>query len=422
MAAKPLRLLHAANLRLDCPLQGLGTLHDEIREIVETATLTAFERLITVAIEKDVDALLITGNTFDATYASLAAEVALRDGFARLDDRQIPVLVTPGEMDPVSAWLELPRLPSNVTIFTDVEEDPVDLTDRGHLLATFLPVASDSSVEPAELLNILGGRTNRSGERPFVVGMLLPDRATGRQTHAKLVPAQFAALDWLVCAAGTETHSLPLTDAHVHAQAAAQGAGLAECGPHGATLLEVDSHRKTKKSLITLASVRWERLTQTIDHSRNRDDLLERMLSQLERLTPVKGELLRIVDWQLDRTSGDANGWEADAAAKELTEALTELSDHPDGIRYVHRVHAVEPDLTLIEPAHREVLTEYLLALERRAPSGPGVFTKWLADAKVGDVLKAGRYEQWTEAVVPEEVTDLAQQLGWKWMTAIGKK
>lgn len=422
MAAKPLRLLHAANLRLDCPLHGLGTLHDEIREIVETATLTAFERLITAAIEKDVDALLITGNTFDATYASLAAEVALRDGFARLDDRQIPVLVTPGEMDPVSAWLELPRLPSNVTIFTDVEEDPVDLTDRGHLLATFLPVASDSSVEPAELLNILGGRTNRSGERPFVVGMLLPDRATGRQAHAKLIPAQFAALDWLVCPAGTETHSLPLTDAHVHAQAAAQGAGLAECGPHGATLLEVDSHRKTKKSLITLASVRWERLTQIIDHSRNRDDLLERMLSQLERLTPVKGELLRIVDWQLDRTSGDANGWEADAAAKELAEALTELSDHPDGIRYVHRVHAVEPDLTLIEPAHREVLTEYLLALERRAPSGPGVFTKWLADAKVGDVLKAGRYEQWTEAVVPEEVTDLAQQLGWKWMTAIGKK
>lgn len=422
MAAKPLRLLHAANLRLDCPLLGTGTLHDEIREIADTATLTAFERLVTLAIEKDVDALLMTGNTFDANYASLAAEVALRDGFGRLEDRHIPVLVTPGEMDPVSAWLELPRLPANVTIFTDIEEDPVDLTDHGHLLATFLPVASDSSVEPDELLNILGGRTDRRGERPFVVGMLLPDRATGRQTHSKLVSAQFAALDWLVCAAGTEIHSLPLTDGHIHAQSAPQGNSLAECGPHGATLLEVDTHRKTKKSLIPLAPVRWERLTQTIDHSRNRDDLLERMLAQLERLAAVKGELLRIVDWQLDRTSGDANGWESDAAAQELAEALTELSDHPDGIRYVHRVRAVEPDLTLIEPAHREVLTEYLLALERRAPSGPGVFTKWLADAKVGDVLKAGRYEQWTEAVVPEEVTDLAQQLGWKWMTAIGKK
>jgi len=422
MAAKPLRLLHAANLRIDCPLSGTGNLHDEIREIVETATLTAFERLITIAIEKDVDALLITGNTFDANYSSLTAEVALRDGFTRLDERHIPVLVTPGETDPISAWLELPRLPSNVTIFTDPDEEPIDLTDRGHLMATFMAVASDTSVEPEELLNILGGRTNRSGERPFVVGLLLPDRATGRQMQSQLIPARFAALDWLVCAAGTETHSLPLTDGHIHAQAAAQGASLAECGPHGATLLEVDTHRKTKKSLITLAPVRWERLTQTIDHSRTRDELLERMLAQLERLAPVKGELLRIVDWQLDRTSGEANGWESDDAANELAEALTELSDHPDGIRYVHRVRAVEPDLTLIEPAHREVLTEYLLALERRAPSGAGVFTKWLADAKVADMLKAGRHERWTEAVVPEEVTDLAQQLGWKWMSAVGKK
>ena len=68
MAAKPLRLLHAANLQLDCPLRGIGSIRDDIREIVDSATLTAFERIVTTSLEKDVDALVITGNTFDASW------------------------------------------------------------------------------------------------------------------------------------------------------------------------------------------------------------------------------------------------------------------------------------------------------------------------------------------------------------------
>ena len=46
MAAKPLRLLHAANLRLDCPLQQFGTWSDGVRDLLESATFIAFERLI----------------------------------------------------------------------------------------------------------------------------------------------------------------------------------------------------------------------------------------------------------------------------------------------------------------------------------------------------------------------------------------
>ena len=422
MAAKPLRFLHAANLQLDCPLRSTGPLSDEIREIVEAATLTAFERVVTTSLEKNVDALLVTGNTFDASYPSLAAEVAMREGFGRLAERQIPVFITPGQLDPASAWLELPRLPDNVTVFLDPTETPVDLTEHGHLLATLLPVTAETSIEPEELSNILGGRTNAKGDRPFVIGLLLTDRSAERSERLKLNPTRFAALDWLVCPAGTDTDSLPLTDGHVHTQASSQGMIASETGAHGITLLEVDAHRKTKRTSIPLAPVRWERIAQLIDNIKGRDDLLERMLAQLEKLPDSKGELVRIIDWQLDRTSGEAQGWETDAAASELADALTEFSDQPDGLRYVHRVHPLEPDLTLIEPAHREILTEYLLALDRHVPTNRGIFAKWLADSRVGDVLKAGCWEQWTEAITPEQVMDRAQQLGWKWFATIGKK
>jgi exonuclease SbcD len=422
MAAKPLRLLHAANLQLDCPLRATGPLGDEIREVVESATLAAFERVIATSIEKDVDALLITGNTFDASYPSLAAEVAMREGFERLAGRQIPVFITPGLIDPASAWLELPRLPENVTVFIDIHDTPVDLTDHGHLLATLLPVTAETSIDPEELTNILGGRTNAQGNRPFVIGLLLPELAAGRPERSKLNATRFAALDWLVCPAGTDTDSLPLTDGQIHTQATPQGIRVSETGARGVTLLEVDSQRKTKRTAIPLAPVRWERITQPIDNAKGPDELLERMLAQLERLPDFKGELVRIIHWQLDRMSGDAHGWETDSAAQELADALTELSDQPDGLRYVHRVHPLEPDLTLVEPAHREVLTEYLLALDRRPPVDQTAFAKWLADARVGDVLKSGRWEQWTESISSGQITERAQQLGWKWFATIGKK
>ena len=145
------------------------------------------------------------------------------------------------------------------------------------------------------------------------------------------------------------------------------------------------------------------------------------MVAQLERLPLLKGEALRIIEWQLNRSSSDTLGWATEVAANELSVALTELSDHPDGLRYLHRIHPVELDLSLIEPAHREVLTEYLLALERRGSVDQRAFSKWLSDAHAGEVLKSGHWEQWTQSIPPGQVTGRAKQLGWNWFSTIGK-
>lgn len=417
MAAKPLCFLHAANLQLDCPLLGTGLLNDDIRDIVDVATLTAFDRLITASIDKDVDALFITGNTFDANSPSLAAEVALREGFQRLADRHIPVFVTPGPLDPAAAWHDIPRFPDNVTVFTELDEESVNLTDHNQPFATVLPVATDGSFEVQPNL-----RVHVHHDRPFVIGLALSDREAPKKEKQKNRPPGAIALDWLLAPSGVIQDSTQIAEGILHLQHAAQGLNHAETGVLGATLQEVDSQRRTRRTSVPLAPVRWERLTQSIDGIRGRDDLLERMISQLERLPHFKGEQARIIEWKLDRASGDAHGWELESSAKELAESLTELSDQPDGLRYVHRVHPLDPDLTLIEPAHREVLTEFLLALERRPASNSTIVAKWLADARLGNVLKPGSWEHWTESLSARQVTERAQQLGWKWFASIGKK
>ncbi|MBS0201543.1 MAG: hypothetical protein JSS49_01500 [Planctomycetes bacterium] len=419
MAMKPLRLLHTANLRLDCPLQQFEARADDVRDLLESSTLIAFDRLISLAIERDVDAVLITGNSFDASVASLTAEVALRGGFERLDERSIPVFVTPGKLDPLTAWDDLPSLPENVTILADASETPVDLTDHGRLLATLIPVTADSAVEPHELDNIFAARASHVSDRPFVVGLALPMRESMRAT----VAARFAALDWLACAAGDDVAAnLPLTDGTINAQAGPQGLSIDEPGPRGATLLEVDSQRRVKQSLMPLGPVRWEQITQSLDRIASRDDLLERMMAAVERLSAPPGEQLRIIHWKLDRTTGETRGWEMESAIQELATSLTELTDQPGGLRYIHQIQPLEPDLSLIEPAHRELLTEFLLALDRRSPVDRSSMNRWRTDARLGEALKSSRWERWADAIGPEAIAERAQQLGWQWFTTIGKR
>lgn len=419
MAGKPLRLLHAANLRLDCPLQQFGTWPDDVRDLFESATFVAFERLVSVAIERDVDALLITGNSFDASVASLSAEVALRQGFERLDERSIPVFITPGPLDPIAAWEDLPSLPGNVTILSDPDEPAVDLMDHGRHLATLIPIASDTSVDPHELDNIFAARSVNAVDRPFVVGLALPMRDPIRANLA----SRYAALDWLVCAAGDPVATqLPLTDGSINAQEGPQGLSIVEEGARGATLIEVDSQRRIRESLIPLGPVRWERITQSLDRVASRDDLLERMMAAVERLPSVTGELLRVIHWKLDRTTGETRGWEMESAIQELSEGLTELTDQPGVMRYVHQIQPLDTDLSLIEPAHRELLTEFLLALDRRSPVDRATMNKWLADARLSEALKTSRWESWADAVSSESIGERAQQLGWQWFATIGKR
>ena len=65
MPLQPVRFLHASAARIDHQLHQLAPLPDELRAVVERATLTAFERLIAAAIEHSVDFVLLTGDTFD---------------------------------------------------------------------------------------------------------------------------------------------------------------------------------------------------------------------------------------------------------------------------------------------------------------------------------------------------------------------
>src|SRR5262245_62600041 len=68
---EPFRFVHAARLLLDHQLHGIAALPDDLRPVVEDATLIAFDRVIDSCLEQGVDCLLIAGDSFDSADHSL---------------------------------------------------------------------------------------------------------------------------------------------------------------------------------------------------------------------------------------------------------------------------------------------------------------------------------------------------------------
>ena len=73
--AKTLRFIHCADLHLGSPFQGLAPLEERWGRIVGNAPLKAFQKVVQLAIDKRVHALLIAGDIYDSATHNLTAQL-----------------------------------------------------------------------------------------------------------------------------------------------------------------------------------------------------------------------------------------------------------------------------------------------------------------------------------------------------------
>lgn len=122
-----IRILHAADLHLDSPFQGLGrdkalARRGEQREILQ--------RIAALAVEREADVLLLAGDLFDSQGAYAETAQLLGEVLSRLP---MPVFIAPGNHDrysPRSAWQTI-AFGENVHIFKDETIACVELEELG---------------------------------------------------------------------------------------------------------------------------------------------------------------------------------------------------------------------------------------------------------------------------------------------------
>lgn len=112
-----IKILHTADIHLDSPLRSLAMRDEALKEKVQTATRTAFSRVVAAAIEEGVAALLISGDLFDGAERSARTGAFLVSQLDLLRDAEIRVFCVKGNHDaenPVTGGIPWP---DNVHVF-----------------------------------------------------------------------------------------------------------------------------------------------------------------------------------------------------------------------------------------------------------------------------------------------------------------
>jgi len=246
------RFLHAADLHLGSPFLGLAQKDEDVAARFAKASRSAFEDLVTKALEEGVSFVVIAGDVFDGEWRDNSIAFFLNRQLARFSNHGIPTFFLRGNHDAESVVAKSLTWPDKVFEFSTrrpethrIEDLRVALHGRGF---PHREVVENYAVDYPEPL---------AGW--FNIGVL--HTACGRAGHENYAPCTVADL----AARGYDYWAL----GHVHAfeivsrdpwivyPGNLQGRSIRECGERGAVLVDVADGVVADVRRIVTDSARW---------------------------------------------------------------------------------------------------------------------------------------------------------------------
>lgn len=312
----PVKILHAADLHIDSPLRGLSSYPGAPAEEIRSATRQATENLVSFALQVPVDLVVLAGDIFDGTWRDFNTGLFLVHQLQLLHDAGIPVVMVHGNHDAESLITNRLRLPPSCTALpadapASAVFDDIGVAVHGQSYAQRAVTADLAAGYPAPVPGL------------FNLG-LLHTSLDGRSEHDPYAPSSLTTLR----RRGYDYWAL----GHVHEREVVseepwvvfpgnlQGRHMRECGPKGATLVEVHADGGAKAEAVTLDVLRWEVVQVDASGAEGFDDILDRVESAIDRAESASGGRLLAARVRL---SGEtpADGWlrsHADHAAAEI--------------------------------------------------------------------------------------------------------
>ena len=388
MSMSPFRFVHAANVRLDQPMWGLGTVNGEARRLAEEATNLAFEQIVETCIEHDAAFLLLTGNTIDATHGH-RGRMLLEQACERLAEYDCHVFIIAGETDPPHTWTSGLPLPANTTAFITPNAQPVPVRRDGEALATIEPYQDrqNASIVPGAnglRIGLIGG--NQLSE----LQKALAKDADGQLDlqHLNEFP-NLVDFGYLALGSGSERVTVQLPRGLAHDPGCPQPLDGRETASLGCTLIEVDHAGQLQTRLIPTPIVRREEIDLQLTPGMDWDALVDAMKTALDDRDLLPTEKLWLIRWVIDGEGDLVDSLIEPSAQKELAELVEEeLTDDQELLR----VHEVEVkarwsdaiDITeagsvfeefnaLIDEHAAEHLTQFRRGLPRPGLAGGGM-------------------------------------------------
>jgi DNA repair exonuclease SbcCD nuclease subunit len=272
--------LHAADIHLDSPLQGLQRYENAPVERIRGATRRAFERMIDLALDRRVDFMLIAGDLYDGAWRDFNTGLYLAKELGRLRDANIPVVIISGNHDAKNKMTRTLRLPGNVRVLDDARPETIRLDDLG------VAIHGQSFAREAVTENLAAGYPDPvSG---WVNIGLLHTGLAGLEGHERYAPCTIDDLR----SRGYDYWAL----GHIHTRKShcdnppvvfpgnPQGRHIRESGEKGCLLTTIGPGRDVTQMFNRLDVVRWERGRVDGTELATESDFLNRVAAVLDGL------------------------------------------------------------------------------------------------------------------------------------------
>ncbi|SPF78106.1 putative metallophosphoesterase YhaO [Pseudoprimorskyibacter insulae] len=122
-----MRILHAADLHLDSPLRSVALRDPVLGERLRNASRDVLRKIVDLAIEHQVDALVLAGDVFDNGVPDVSARTVLSVALSRLGSAGIPTILIRGNHDGLLDHARYGPLGENVMLL-DHDRPTVDIS------------------------------------------------------------------------------------------------------------------------------------------------------------------------------------------------------------------------------------------------------------------------------------------------------
>ncbi|MDO5580011.1 MAG: DNA repair exonuclease [Planctomycetia bacterium] len=351
MTAQPFRFIHAADLHIELPVNGLLESPSHLEDRILDAPRLAAERMFRFAAEEKVDFVVLSGDIIDPQITGPWGLLFLIDEFKKLEAEHIPVYWAGGKADSPENIPAAFQFPSNVHIFSVGKAEEFFFQKDG------VPIA--------RILGTSAGRQTMSFRPPE-----LTHDSEGIYTicafHGKVLPESVRGdgIQYWALGGGHRREFLMKNPVIIHYPGVNLARSPEETGDYGFSLVEVNEFGRAKVDLVKTSPLRWQTERLAIRDEMSEEQILSEMRARIKNLRDVQDDVICLLSWRIEGSNNLYQELRYGNLAQSLLRDLRADFGREDPILYCVDIKPILPDMFASEYYDQQtILGDYLRML-----------------------------------------------------------
>ncbi len=293
MPGESFRFIHASDFHLEAPLDDLDSVPNHLRDAMAEAPRRAARAVFEAALVDNIDFLCLCGDLLSPMAAGPHGMSLLLDYFEKLNVKKKPVFWIAGTADDPQKWPDAAPLPPNVTLFPKNKAVAIPVERAGRTIC----VVVGKSSEGRSALHVPSYRIEPTDEYTIAMGY-------GSSDADALKEGRFEY--WALGGEHNRCEVKGAADGGAVYCGSPQGRSLAEPGPHGYSIVDVDADQTTRVHSVECDAFRYCKVEIDAAEIQAVGGIRNLLGERIVRLQHDNGGRHLLIGWDISVTSGDS--------------------------------------------------------------------------------------------------------------------